>query len=573
MTDQIASLLDATTPSKKPSLKIIDFSGTEGATKNMYVYECGDDIIVVDVGIGFPDDTMPGVEVLIPDFSYLIENQHKIRGVFITHAHEDHLGAVPFLLKELDVPIYANKLVQAFIKEKIKDLLSEAQVSKTRFHLIGPEVGEVVLGNFTLSFFRLNHSVPTTLGFSITTPQGRILHVTDFKVDFAPIIDPPLDIAQISAYGQQGVLCLLSDCLGSEKEGYSRYEQSMKHIFHDMFEKAENRQVVITTISSNISRILLIIEGAIKSGRKVVVSGRSIGNSIRIARELKIIQVADDSFVDEGLAAKFPQKDLVYLIAGCYGQPGSALSRAARNEHKHLSLEPNAMVIFAADPSPPSAKVPVERLKDTLTLAGAEVIYSGIQENLHVSGHGPKGDLTLMATIVKPKYFVPIGGSPTQTRAYTKMIEELGYDGSRVFEMQEGDVLEFAEGKATLGPRLQTKEVYIDAGSIDEIGKIVVKDRERLSDSGVFVIVVPISRETKKAVSGVEVITRGFVYVKDSMEMIGKTKDKINKLLEKEQKETKDWKVLQYKIEKDTQKFLYKLTGKEPMVIVHSIQI
>ncbi len=556
------------------SVKIIDFSGSEGATKNMTVYECGDDIMIVDCGIGFPDDQMPGIDVIIPDFSYLLQNKEKIRGLLVTHAHEDHLGAIPYLLRDLNIPIYANKLVQAFIKERLVDKGSEQMLKDTSFHLIEDDGKEFNLGSsFTVSGFRVNHSVPTTMGYSINTPQGRILHIADFKIDWSPVLDKPIDIATISGYGAEGVLCLLSDCLGANTEGYSKSEQTMKHIFNDLYAQGEGRQVMLTTISSNISRMYQMIDAAVKEGRKVVLGGRSIQKSVEIARELGFLPFDNDVFVDHKKSGGYDQSELVYIVAGAFGQQGSTLDRIARGEHDTIYLEENSMVVFSADPSPPGTRIPVERLMDQLTLRGAEVIYSKIQENLHISGHGPRGDLTMMASIVNPKYFIPIGGSVTQMRAYREMVVDLGYDRESVFELLEGQSVIFQNGNAGMGPTIQTKPVYIDGGEIGNIGPVVIKDREILSDEGVFVVVVPIDKESKTILGSVDVITRGFIYVKESKELMGRSKDMINKVLDKQAGEVTNWQGLQTKIEKEVERFLLKETGRSPMVIVHAINV
>lgn len=564
---------NTTQKENQPELKILSLSGSEGATKNMTVYECGDDIIIVDTGIGFPTDEMQGVEAIIPDFTYVIENQHKIKGLFVTHAHEDHFGAVPFLLKELNMPIYANKLVQEFIKGKIVDRGTKEMLAGVSFNLISPETDEITLGNFKISAFRVNHSVPTSLGLSIQTPQGRILHMADYKVDWSPVLDKPIDIATISKYGEEGVLCLLSDCLGANTEGYSKSERTMKDTFHNMYEEAEGRQVMITTISSNISRMYQIIDAAIKVGRKIVIGGRSIKQSVRIARELDFLPFADDVFIDDDKCNAYPQKDLVYLVAGCFGQPGSSLDKISRGEHNTIRLEENAMVIFSADPNPPGVQVAVERVMDNLTLRGAEVVYSKIQANLHVSGHGPKGDLTIIASIVKPKYFIPIGGSVTQTRSYRNMIEELGFDKNTVFELLEGGSVIFRNGMGEKGETIATKQVYIDGKGFNDLEPIVIKDRETLSNDGVFVVIVPIDKTTKKITSGVEIVTRGFVYVKESRELMVSSKDLLNKVLKKHEALDSNWGKIQNKLERDIERFLFKETGRRPMIIVQTISV
>ncbi len=556
-----------------PELKILALSGTEGVTKNMTVYEYGDDIIIVDCGIGFPDAEMLGVDVVIPDFSYVLDRKEKVRGLIITHGHEDHLGAVPYLLSELNVPIYANALVQGFIKSRLKDRANSQTEQDTSFHLIGPNEPEIQLGAFKISTFRVNHSVPTSLGICINTPEGKLLHMADYKVDWTPILDEPIDIATISRHGKEGVLCLMSDCLGATTEGYSKSEKELSSTFHTLFEQAENRQIMVTTISSNISRMYQIIDAAIRMGRKVSIGGRSIHQSVAVAKGLGLLPFDESVFVDSEKAAGYPQKDLVYIVAGCYGQQGSTLDRISRDEHKHILLEDNAMVIFSADPNPPGADIAVERVMDNLTLRGTEVFYSEIQENLHVSGHGPKGDLTLIASIVKPKYFIPIGGTVTKARAYRNMVGKLGFDKNSVFELLEGESVVIKNQQAKRGPVIQTEQILIDGSGVGDVGKVVIQDRKYLSNEGVFIVVVPMSKQNNRIMGSVEIITRGFVYVKESKDLMEKSKKLVNKLLNNEKGDVQNWNSIQGKLEKEVSKFLRKETGRNPMVIVFALTI
>jgi len=559
----------------KPQVKIITLSGTESVTKNMTLYECGDDIIVVDCGVGFPDSEMFGVDVVIPDMSYLVENMSRVKALFITHGHEDHIGAIPYFLNDfINVPIYTNKLVQGFIQEKLSDKKFKKLAQGIKFNLISPETSEVTVGNFKVSAFRVNHSVPSSMGYAIRTPQGLILHMADYKIDWTPVLDKPIDLARIAKYGDEGVLCLLSDCLGATTEGFSKSESTLNNTFHDLFEQTENRQVFVTTISSNLSRMYQIITAAIKHGRKVVILGRSMNQSVTVGRNLGFLPFDDDVFVKDSDAEKYQQKDLVYIIAGCYGQQGSALDRLARGEHNDITLQENAMVVFSADPNPPGVAEDVERLMDTLTLSGAEVIYSKIQDNLHVSGHGTKGDLITIAAIARPKYFIPIGGTATKARAYTNMVGTLGVDKHRVFEMLEGESVVFEGEKTSKGKRLELKPVYVDGSGVGDVSEIVIRDREHLSSDGVFVVVVPMSKVDNKLVAGnVDVITRGFVYVKESKKLMGASKDTVNKILDKNQDKLDDWVALKKKIETDIGKFLYSETGRSPLIIAHTINV
>ncbi|MFA5776180.1 MAG: ribonuclease J [Patescibacteria group bacterium] len=556
----------------KPVLKIITLSGTESVTKNLTVYECGDDIIAVDCGIGFPDVDMRGVDLVLPDFTYLKENSHKFKALFITHGHEDHIGAVPYLLQELNVPIYSSQLVLGFLTERLKERLNE-KLSGISLNVFDPDSGKVRIGAFEISAFRINHSVPRSQGLAIKTSQGTILHMADYKIDWTPVLDKPIDLAKIARFGEEGVLCLLSDCLGATTEGYSKSEKTLDDTFGDLFEEKEGRQMFVTTISSNISRMHQIIVSALKHHRKVVLVGRSIDQSMRVALSLGYVNYDKDVFVSDKDASSFAQNELVYIIAGCYGQDGSALDRLARAQHDNIQLQKDAVVIFSADPSPPSVREDVERLIDTLTLAGAEVIYGAIQENLHVSGHGPRGDLTIVASVARPKYFIPIGGTVSKMRAYTNMVETLGYTEKSVFESREGESVIFENGVAKKGPKIETEIIMVGQNGEGEIHETVVKDRQRLANDGVFVVILPVSKDRKKLVGKVEAVTRGFVFVKESKELLDKSSQFATKSFSKHLEKSDDWGHLRFKMEKEIQQFLLKETGCTPLVIVYPVVV
>lgn len=556
----------------KPPLKVITLSGTEGVTKNLTVYECGDDIIAVDCGVGFPDADMRGVDLVLPDFTYLKENSHKFKALFITHGHEDHIGAVPYLLQELNVPIYSSQLVLGFLTERLKEKLNE-KLTGISLNVLDPESREVQVGNFKVSAFRINHSVPRSMGLAVKTPQGTILHMADYKIDWTPVLDKPIDLAKIARFGEEGVLCLLSDCLGATTEGYSKSEKTLDDTFGDLFEEYEGRQLLVTTISSNISRMHQIIVSALKHHRKVALVGRSIDQSMRVAMGLGYVNYDKDVFVDVKDTSRFAQNELVYIIAGCYGQDGSALDRLARGQHDNIQLQKDAVVIFSADPSPPSVREDVERLIDTLTLAGAEVIYGAIQENLHVSGHGPRGDLITIASVVRPKYFIPIGGTVSKMRAYTNMVETLGYTQKSVFELLEGESVIFGDGQAQKGPKVETEIIMVGQNGEGEIHEAVVKDRQRLANDGVFVAILPVSKNRKNLVGKVEAVTRGFVFVKESKGLLEKSSQFASKSFAKHVAKSDDWGKLRFKMEKEIQQFLLKETGATPLVIVYPMVV
>jgi ribonuclease J len=561
--------------SKKIPLKTIMIGGTESVNKNMTVYEYGDELIVVDCGIGFPDVfDMPGVDVLIPDFDYLIENSHKIKGLFITHGHEDHVGAVPNLLMELpNIPIYASKLVGEFLKVKLSEKGFSEVGKNFRYHLFTPESGTVDLGSFKISAFRINHSIPESMGFAIRNPEGLFLHIADYKFDESPVLDKPADVDTMEKLGKEGVMCLISDCLGITSEGHTKSESTLTNTFHELFSKASGRQIFVTTMSSNISRMYQIMNAARAIGRRMVISGRSIEQMVDVARRLGYLPFSGDFFISEQEAVNYPQDELVYLIAGCYGQPGSSLDRLSRGEHECIRLEGEPIVVFSADPSPPGADITVEKVMNNLVLRNCEVIYSEIQNNLHVSGHAVKGDIERMVKLINPKYFIPIGGNITKMRAYTNMLRDMGVSRDRVFECLEGDSVEFFNGYAKKGRHYDTKQVYISSNKIDELNPLVVRDRNLLCSDGVFVVAIPASKDGEVYADKLEIITRGFIYVKDSKSLMEKSKKFISKKIKNSKIGGKDQSNFKRKLENDIGRFLKKETSMTPMVIVHFITI
>ncbi len=560
---------------ERTALRIITLGGTEKVTKNLTVYEYGEDIIIVDCGIGFPDIfDMPGVDVLIPDFTYLVENRHKIKGLFITHGHEDHVGAVPNLLLELpDIQVYASKLVGEFLKVKLNEGALKELGKNFHYHLMDPTTGTVDLGKFKVSAFRMNHSIPETMGFAIRSPEGLILHISDYKFDATPVLDKPADVSSIEGYGKEGVLCLLSDCLGITSEGHTKSESTLNDTFIKLFDRAGKKQIFVTTMSSNISRMYQIMNAAQKLGRKLVASGRSVEQMVDVARRLGYLPFPDDFFIKEQECQKYDQGELVYLIAGCYGQSGSSLSRLSRGEHESITLEKDAIVIFSGDPNPPGADIMVEKVMDALTLKGANVIYGEIQENLHVSGHAVKGDIEKLTKMVNAKYFIPIGGSITKMRAYTNVLNFIGIAKDRVFECLEGDSVNFLFNKATKGDHVQTKPIYMGSNKLEELNPVVVRDRNQLCSEGVFVVAIPVSRKNQPMLDRVEIITRGFIYVKDSQDLMNKSKKFIGKRLGKLNSGRQNITDIKKKLENEIGNYLRKETSMQPMIIVHFITI
>lgn len=543
----------------RPPLKIIPIGGTTTVQKNMYIYECGNDIIVMDCGIGFPDSYTPGVDIIIPDFTYLLENREKVRGIVITHGHDDHRSSIPYLLKEHAFDVYAVPFVKALIQNALEE---HTNLQTNTIKEFSPDQ-TLQLGLFKLHPFRVNHSIPDTLGFAIDTPQGRVFHNTDFKFDWSPVMDKPFDVqkaAVLASEPKHGPLALLSDCLGSTTEGYSKTERTIQTTFENILAKAEGKQVFITTLSSNISRIQQAIDASLKYGRKIVPAGRSIRNTLSVAREIGYIDFPDNIFVDERRASRHNQSKLTYIITGSYAQPGSGLVRAATGEHKTISLQEKAVVIFSADPIPNSMAA-VNMIIDELYLKGAEIYYSEIQNNLHVSGHGLKGDLMLLANIVKPKYFIPIGGNVKHMRAYSEMIQETGVESNRILELLDGQSVIFENGNVKLGERLKLKEVYVDGTLVGDVGTTVLEDRLQMANDGMAVVTVGSNNK-------ITISTRGFVFVKESKDLIQKAEDIVRKTISSQNKKSGDKGFVAKRIEQEVSRFFSKQTGRNPLIVV-----
>ncbi|PIS21852.1 ribonuclease J [candidate division WWE3 bacterium CG_4_10_14_0_2_um_filter_42_7] len=550
------------------SLKIIPLGGTTDVTKNLYVYETKDDILVVDCGIGYPSSEILGVDILIPDTSYLIKKKEKIRGILITHGHEDHIGALSYLLDQVSAPIYATKLVLGFIESRLEE---RNMLKSARLFLIEPHLGSFNIGEFTITPFYVNHSIPDSLGYCIQTRAGKIFHVADFKFDFSPVIGHVFDIARASQLAKGGVLALLSDCLGSNSPGFTTSESEIEATFDTLIGKAKGKQVLITTISSNISRMYQAIIVARKYGRRVVPIGKSIAKNIEIAQRTGYLSVPEGSLILDDQKRKFRDSEVLYLIAGAYGQPGSALVKAASDANRYIKLQKGAVVIFSADPIP-GIFDQVDNLINKLIIKGADVYYSEIQDNLHVSGHGSQGDLQLLASIVHPKYFIPIGGTPKHMRSYAELIAKMGFPRENILELLEGQEIIFKQGSVTLGEKVPTNEIYIDGLQVGGIGPAILRDRQMLANDGLIALFVTISK-ANNSLSDIKIITRGFVYPEESRELLDKTTKIAKDTFTRHIGKGKDYPFMKSQIEKAVLEFLYGEIERRPLIVSEIIEI
>ena len=545
---------------KEQKLKIIPLGGIGTVTKNMYIYEYGADILIVDCGIGFPEEEQLGVDLVIPDISYLRDKLSRIRGIVITHGHDDHYGGLPYLIDDLGKPqIFATKLVSGFIQNKLTEVNKWKGQS---LKIIEPEKDTLQLGSFFITPFRVNHSVPDACGLSIKTPIGQIIHAPDFKFDWTPVDGKAFEVGKLARLSQEGVLCLLSDSLGVTNRGYTASEKDIQAAFDEQFTKAE-RRIFVTTISSNVSRMQQAINSSIKFGRRVVLAGRSIEQNVFTAKRLGYLHYPLETVVSLEESRKLQPFEVTYLISGCYGQENSALVRLARGERTNLEISEGDFVIFSADPIPGTERA-VNRTIDQLIEKGARVIYSEIQGGLHVSGHGCRGDLAMMVGLTQPKYFVPIGGNIRHMHEYKRMVVEMGYDPQTVFEPKNGEWLEFGRDKAKIAGIMELNDVFVDGSLVGDVGPKVLEDRRVLSSEGIVVVILNKDKSGKIAAS-VGIVSRGFVYMADSTSLIRKAENLVRQ--EGAGRDIREWSKVKFRIEEKLGNFFYKETARKPLVL------
>ncbi len=547
-------------PNNSQSLKLIPLGGVGDVTKNMYVYEFGDDIIIVDCGVGFPDEGMPGVDLVIPDISYLRDKVQKIRAILITHGHEDHIGALPYIWPQLQVPIYTQKLTAGFIRAKF----TEHNLPKNK--IIEVKIDQSLdLGAFKISFYQVSHSIPDSMGIVIRTPQGLIIHQADFKIDWTPVSGQVTDVGRVAQLGNEGVLLLLIDCLRVDKPGFNKSEKSIEASFEAIAKETKGK-VLITMTSSNVSRMQQAINVAQRLGKKVAVVGRSFENNFQVSRDLGYLQVPAGIIIAPDAISSFAPEKVLILIAGAQGQSGSSLSRVANEDHKQVKLSEGDSVVFSADPIP-STESAQNALVDSLSRLGVRVYYSAVNDTLHVSGHAALEELRLMINLIKPKFFLPIGGTYRHMVSFSKMVQEMGYEKDKIIEPENGDILQVGPDNIKLLGTTDVQNVYVDGLGIGDIGHVVLRDRTRLSEEGVVVVVVSISQNTGKLSSEVDIISRGFVFEEMAKEILEEAREVVKTTLEKHVHKSPDWRFLRKIIEDALEKFLFSATERRPLIL------
>ncbi|WP_047393861.1 ribonuclease J [Exiguobacterium sp. ZWU0009] len=547
--------------SKKKTEKVSVFAlgGAGEIGKNMYVVELDEDIFVIDAGLMFPGDEMLGIDKVIPDISYLKENKERIQGIFITHGHEDHIGALSYVLRDLKIPVYGTRLTLGLIEHKLKEA---GLLKKADLRPIDAKTKLTVAGHF-ITFFRVNHSIPDAVGVCIQTSQGAIVHTGDFKFDYTPVDGKQADFGKIAAIGQRGVLCLLSDSTNAERPGMSGSESIVGSELNDVIYEAPGR-VIVASFASNIHRLQQVFAAAEANNRKVAVVGRSMVNNVEVAQRLNYLRFKQKTLIDLSDINRLDDNQVVILTTGSQGEPMAALTRMARNAHKQVNIRLNDTVVVAASPIPGNEKS-VSKTIDLLFRAGANVIYN--QRKVHVSGHGHAEDLKLMLNLIKPKFFLPIHGEFRMQKAHSRLAQTVGVNANNIFIIENGDVVEFEKRKARMSRKVNAGNVLIDGIGVGDVGNIVLRDRRLLSQDGVVLCVITISRKNKTIVSGPEIISRGFVYMRESEDMINEANRIVAKQLQGKLNGELDWTEMKSLIRDKLSAYLYEQTKRRPMIL------
>ncbi len=547
---------------KSSKLKIIPLGGLHEVGKNITVFEYENEMIVVDCGLSFPEDDMLGIDLVIPDITYLEKNVDKIKGLIITHGHEDHIGSVPYLLKKINIPIYAPRLACGLIRNKLEEhkLLRSTKLTEVM------QGQTISLGkNFKVEFIRSSHSIPDSVMLAITTPAGTILHTGDFKVDYTPIDGKIMDFGRIAEIGNQGILALMSDSTNAERKGFTMSESSIGEVFDKLFLHCTKR-IVVATFASNVHRVQQIVNSAIKYNRKIAVCGRSMINMIETAKELGYIECPDNIFIDIDRMNNYTDEQLVIITTGSQGEPMSALTRMAAGDHRKVKITQNDLVIISATPIPGNEKF-VSKVIDDLMQIGAEVVYSSL-ETIHVSGHACQEEQKLILALTKPKYFIPVHGEYRQLIAHSETAQSMGIDKDNIIMMSNGRVLEINKEGAELTTSVPSGRILVDGLGVGDVGSIVLRDRQHLSQDGLIVIVLTMDSSTGEVVAGPDVISRGFVYVRESENLMDDVKSVVRHEIKKcEDRGITDWATIKSTTRENLRDYIFMKTKRNPMII------
>lgn len=546
---------------ERAKVKIVPLGGLCEIGKNMTAIEFKDDIVVIDCGLRFPDEDMFGIDVVIPDISYLLKNQEKIRGIFLTHGHEDHIGALPYVLKQLNVPVYGTKLTLGIVETKLKEhgLLGATELIRVKPRDI------IKLNTVSVEFIKTNHSIADSVAIAIHTPLGVVLHTGDFKIDYTPIDGQLTDFARFAELGRKGVLVMMADSTNVERKGYTMSEKTVGDSFMKLFSNAKGR-IIVATFASNVHRIQQIIDAAEAYGRKVAVSGRSMENIVQVALELGYLEAKDETLISIDHISKYPDNQIVLITTGSQGEPMSALARMAASEHRKINVVEGDTVIISASPIPGNEKF-ISRVINQLFAKGAEVIYEAL-ENVHVSGHACQEELKLMHTLVRPRFFLPVHGEYRHLKQHIELACRLGMSERNCLIASNGDVVELTRSYIKKTGTVTSGQVFVDGLGVGDVGHIVLRDRKHLSQDGILTVVVTMQKETGTVIAGPDIISRGFVYVRESEGLMDEARDIVrNILLDCEEKKITDWATLKSNVRDELRAYLYEKTKRKPMIL------
>lgn len=540
-------------------LKIIPLGGLEQIGMNITAFEYEDSIVVVDCGLAFPEDDMPGIDLVIPDITYLKENISKVKGFVITHGHEDHIGALPYVLKEVNAPIYSTKLTLALISNKLK----EHNLTKTT-KLKEVKHGQVInLGDFAIEFIKTNHSIQDASALAIYSPVGIVVHTGDFKVDYTPVFGDAIDLQRFAEIARKGVLALMCDSTNAERPGFTMSERTVGHVFDNLFNEYKTARIIIATFASNVDRVQQIINTAYRFGRKVAVEGRSMVNVITTAAELGYLRVPDQTLIEIDQVKNYPDEQLVLITTGSQGESMAALSRMAANIHKKITIKPNDAIIFSSHPIPGNEKA-VSKVINELSMKGAKVIF----QDAHVSGHACQEEIKLIYSLVKPKYAIPVHGEYRHLTAQKLVAEELGYSKDNIFILKSGNVLEIDENSAAVTGSVHTGAILVDGLGVGDVGNIVLRDRQHLSEDGIMIVVMTLERHSNVVLAGPDIVSRGFVYVRESEDLMDHAREVVELALDGcLDKGITDWSKIKAAVKDALSDYVWKRTKRSPMIL------
>ncbi len=540
-------------------LKVIPLGGLEQIGMNITAFEYEDSIVVVDCGLAFPEDDMLGIDLVIPDVTYLKENISKVKGFVITHGHEDHIGALPYVLKEVNVPIYSTKLTLGLITNKLKEhnLVRSTKLKEVKH-------GQVInLGEFSIEFIKTNHSIQDASALAIYSPAGIVVHTGDFKVDYTPVFGDAIDLQRFAEIGKKGVLALMCDSTNAERPGFTMSERSVGHVFDNLFNEYKNARIIIATFASNVDRVQQIIDTAYRFGRKVAVEGRSMVNIISVASELGYLRIPENTLIEIDQVKNYPDEKVVLITTGSQGESMAALSRMAADIHKKITIKPNDTIIFSSNPIPGNEKA-VSKVINELSMKGAKVIF----QDVHVSGHACQEEIKLIYSLVRPKYAIPVHGEYRHLTAQKHVVEDLGIPKENIFILASGNVLEMDENSAQVTGSVQTGAILVDGLGVGDVGNIVLRDRQHLAEDGIMIVVMTLERHSNVVLAGPDIVSRGFVYVRESEDLMEHAKEVVENALDScLDRNITDWGKIKNVVKDALSDFLWKRTKRSPMIL------